>query len=101
MKCPSGIMSLYVNMICYLHTATIDSVPAMWREEVQAEVDRVNAENEAKINEKLSALEEAHEKLASEASEKDTEETEGEEETSETEETETTTVPSEEPSQNT
>lgn len=67
MKCPSGIMSLYVNMICYLHTATIDSVPAMWREEVQAEVDRVNTENEAKINEKLNALEEAHEKLASEA----------------------------------
>lgn len=101
MKCPSGIMSLYVNMICYLHTATIEAVPAMWREEVQAEVDRVNAENEAKINEKLNALEEAHEKLASEASDTDTEETEEKEETSETEETETTTVPSEESSQNT
>lgn len=82
MKCPSGIMSLYVNMICYLHTATIDSVPAMWREEVQAEVDRVNTENEAKINEKLNALEEAHEKLASEAN---LSESDDPEETSETE----------------
>lgn len=91
MKCPSGIMSLYVNMICYLHTATIDSVPAMWREEVQAEVDRINAENEAKLNEKLNALEEAHDKLASEAGDA------GDKETSETEESEE--IPATEPSQ--
>lgn len=91
MKCPSGIMSLYVNMICYLHTATIESVPVMWREEVQAEVNRINSENEAKLNEKLNALEEARDKLASEAEEK------GEDETSNSDETEE--VPVTEPSQ--
>ena len=44
MTCPSGIKSLYVNMIFYQHTATIQSVPAMWRDEIQAEIDALQQE---------------------------------------------------------
>lgn len=67
MTCPTSVKNLYVNMIYRLHSATIDSVPAIWRDEVQAEIDRVSAEEAAAMEEKLSKLEEAREKLADES----------------------------------
>lgn len=75
MTCPSGIKSLYVNMIFYQHTATIQSVPAMWRDEIQAEIDALEAAQNAAMQERLDALEEAHDKLEAEASNADKEET--------------------------
>lgn len=75
MTCPSGIKSLYVNMIFYQHTATIQSVPAMWRDEIQAEIDALEAAQNAAMQERLEALEEAHDKLEAEASNTDEEET--------------------------
>lgn len=76
MKCPSGIKSFYVNAIHYTKSMTITSVPAMWREEVQAEIDKIVAAEEAALQEKLDKLEEAHQKLEEEAKEKEeTEET--------------------------
>lgn len=75
MTCPSGIKSLYVNMIFYQHTATIQSVPAMWRDEIQAEIDALEAAQNAAMQERLEALEEAHDKLEAEASNADKEET--------------------------
>lgn len=75
MTCPSGIKSLYVNMIFYQHTATIQSVPAMWRDEIQAEIDALEAAQNAAMQERLEALEEAHDKLEAEASNSDKEET--------------------------
>lgn len=76
MKCPSGIKSFYVNAIHYTKSMTITSVPAMWRDEVQAEIDKIVAAEEAAMQEKLDKLEEAHQKLEEEAKEKEeTEET--------------------------
>lgn len=66
MTCPASVKNLYVNMIYHLHSATIESVPAIWRDEVQAEIDRVSAEEAAAMEEKLSKLEEAREKLEGE-----------------------------------
>lgn len=66
MTCPSGIKTLYINMIFYMHTATIDSVPAMWRDEIQAEIDSLNEAKEKAMNDQLAKLEEAHQKLQSE-----------------------------------
>lgn len=71
MKCPSGIKSFYVNAIHYTKSMTITSVPAMWREEVQAEIDKIVAAEEAALQEKLDKLEEAHRKLEEEAKEKE------------------------------
>lgn len=76
MNCPSGIKSLYVNMIFYQHTATIDSVPAMWREEVQAAIDALEEAKNNAMQERLDALEEAHDKLAAAAAAKNEEESE-------------------------
>ena len=76
MNCPSGIKSFYVNAIHYTKSMTITSVPAMWRDEVQAEIDKIVAAEEAALQEKLDKLEEAHQKLEEEAKEKEeTEET--------------------------
>lgn len=91
MNCPSGIKSFYVNAIHYTKSMTITSVPAMWREEVQAEIDKIIAAEEAALQEKLDKLEEAHQKLEEEA--KDKEESE-ETDTSSTEETPTQQHPS-------
>lgn len=71
MKCPSGIKSFYVNAIHYTKSMTIASVPAMWRDEVQAEIDKIVAAEEAALQEKLDKLEEAHQKLEEEAKEKE------------------------------
>lgn len=71
MKCPSGIKSFYVNAIHYTKSMTITSVPAMWREEVQAAIDEIVAAEEAALQEKLDKLEEAHQKLEEEAKEKE------------------------------
>lgn len=71
MNCPSGIKSFYVNAIHYTKSMTITSVPAMWREEVQAEIDKIVAAEEAALQEKLDKLEEAHQKLEEEAKEKE------------------------------
>lgn len=86
MNCPSGIKSFYVNAIHYSKSMTIASVPAMWRDEVQAAIDEIVAAEEAALQEKLDKLEEAHQKLEEEA--KDKEESE-ETDTSSTEETPT------------
>ena len=58
MTCPSGIKTLYVNMIFYQHTASIQSVPAMWRDEIQAEIDALEEAHNASMQERLDALEE-------------------------------------------
>ena len=63
----------------------------MWRDEVQAEIDKIVAAEEAALQEKLDKLEEAHQKLEEEA--KDKEESE-ETDTSSTEETPTQQQPS-------
>lgn len=86
MNCPSGIKSFYVNAIHYTKSMTIASVPAMWRDEVQAEIDKIVAAEKAALQEKLDKLEEAHQKLEEEA--KDKEESE-ETDISSTEETPT------------
>ena len=75
MNCPSGIKSFYVNAIHYSKSMTIASVPAMWRDEVQAAIDEIVAAEKAALQEKLDKLEEAHQKLEEEAKEK--EESEG------------------------
>lgn len=75
MTCPSGIKTLYVNMIFYQHTASIQSVPAMWRDEIQAEIDALKEAQNASMQERLDALEDAHNKLEAEASNKEEEET--------------------------
>ena len=75
MTCPSGIKTLYVNMIFYQHTASIQSVPAMWPDEIQAEIDALEEAQNAAIQERLDALEEAHNKLEAEASNEEEEET--------------------------
>lgn len=74
MTCPSGIKTLYVNMIFYQHTASIQSVPAMWRDEIQAEIDALEEAQNAAMKERLDALEEAHDKLEAEASNEEEEE---------------------------
>lgn len=95
MKCPSGIKSFYVNAIHYTKSMTITSVPAMWRDEVQAEIDKIVAAEEAALQEKLDKLEEAHQKLEEEAKEKEeTEETD----TPSAEETPTEETPVQQPS---
>lgn len=71
MNCPSGIKSFYVNAIHYTKSMTIASVPAMWREEVQAEIDKIVAAEEAALQEKLDKLEEAQKKLEEEAKDKE------------------------------
>lgn len=71
MNCPSGIKSFYVNAIHYTKSMTIASVPAMWRDEVQAEIDKIVAAEKAALQEKLDKLEEAHQKLEEEAKEKE------------------------------
>lgn len=86
MNCPSGIMNFYVNAIHYMKSMTIASVPAMWRDEVQAAIDEIVAAEKAALQEKLDKLEEAHQKLEEEA--KDKEESE-ETDTSSTEKTPT------------
>lgn len=86
MNCPSGIKSFYVNAIHYSKSMTIASVPAMWRDEVQAAIDEIVAAEKAALQEKLDKLEEAHQKLEEEA--KDKEESE-ETDTSSTEKTPT------------
>lgn len=91
MNCPSGIKNFYVNAIHYTKSMTIASVPAMWRDEVQAEIDKIVAAEKAALQEKLDKLEEAHQKLEEEA--KDKEESE-ESDTSSVEETPTQKQPS-------
>lgn len=92
MNCPSGIKTLYINSIYYLKTMTIEQVPAMWKPEIQSAIDELKAKDEKELQEKLAALEEAHQKLESEAK-NDPEE----EETAEDSEVPpTTTTPSEE-----
>lgn len=86
MNCPSGIKSFYVNAIHYTKSMTIASVPAMWRDEVQAEIDKIVAAEKAALQEKLDKLEEAHQKLEEEAKEKEDSE---ESDTSSSEETPT------------
>ena len=71
MNCPSGIKSFYVNAIHYTKSMTITSVPAMWRDEVQAAIDEIVAAEEAALQEKLDKLEEAQKKLEEEAKEKE------------------------------
>ena len=71
MNCPSGIKSFYVNAIHYTKSMTIASVPAMWREEVQAEIDKIVAAEKAALQEKLDKLEEAQKKLEEEAKDKE------------------------------
>ena len=58
MNCPSGIKSFYVNAIHYSKSMTIASVPAMWRDEVQAAIDEIVAAEKAALQEKLDKLEE-------------------------------------------
>lgn len=86
MNCPSGIKSFYVNAIHYSKSMTIASVPAMWRDEVQAAIDEIVAAEKAALQEKLDKLEEAHQKLEEEAKEKEESE---KTDTSSTEETPT------------
>ena len=71
MNCPTGIKSFYVNAIHYSKSMTIASVPAMWRDEVQAAIDEIVAAEKAALQEKLDKLEEAHQKLEEEAKEKE------------------------------
>lgn len=66
MNCPSGIKSFYVNAIHYTKSMTIASVPAMWRDEVQAAIDEIDAAEKAALQEKMDKLEEAHQKLEEE-----------------------------------
>ena len=95
MKCPSGIKSFYVNAIHYTKSMTIASVPAMWREEVQAEIDKIVAAEKAALQEKLDKLEEAQKKLEEEAKEKEESKEDSEEsDTSSSEETPTQQQPS-------
>lgn len=95
MKCPSGIKSFYVNAIHYTKSMTIASVPAMWRDEVQAEIDKIVAAEEAALQEKLDKLEEAQKKLEEEAKEKEESKEDSEEsDTSSSEETPTQQQPS-------
>lgn len=91
MNCPSGIKSFYVNAIHYSKSMTIAYVPAMWRDDVQAEIDKIVAAEEAALQEKLDKLEEAHQKLEEEAKEKEESE---KTDTSSTEETPTQQQPS-------
>lgn len=86
MNCPSGIKSFYVNTIHYSKSMTIASVPAMWRDEVQAAIDEIDAAEKAALQEKMDKLEEAHQKLEEEAKEKEESE---ETDTSSTEKTPT------------
>ncbi len=86
MNCPSGIKSFYVNAIHYSKSMTIASVPAMWRDEVQAAIDEIDAAEKAALQGKLDKLEKAHQKLEEEAKEKEESE---ETDTSSTEETPT------------
>lgn len=86
MNCPSGIKSFYVNAIHYTKSMTIASVPAMWRDEVQAAIDEIVAAEKAALQEKMDKLEEAHQKLEEEAKEKEESE---ETDTSSTEKTPT------------
>lgn len=90
MNCPSGIKSFYVNAIHYSKSMTIASVPAMWRDEVQAEIDKIVAAEKAALQEKLDKLEEAHQKLEEEAKEK--------EESEETDTSSTEKTPTQQPS---
>ena len=90
MNCPSGIKSFYVNAIHYSKSMTIASVPAMWRDEVQAAIDEIVAAEKAALQEKLDKLEEAHQKLEEEAKEK--------EETEETDTSSTEKTPTQQPS---
>ena len=85
MNCPSGIKSFYVNAIHYTKSMTIASVPAMWRDEVQAEIDKIVAAEEAALQEKLDKLEEAQKKLEEEAKDKEDKEDSEESDTSSTE----------------
>lgn len=95
MKCPSGIKSFYVNAIHYTKSMTITSVPAMWRDEVQTEIDKIVAAEEAALQEKLDKLEEAHQKLEEEAKDKeDSKEDSEESDISSAEETPTQQQPS-------
>ena len=95
MNCPSGIKSFYVNAIHYTKSMTIASVPAMWREEVQAEIDKIVAAEKAALQEKLDKLEEAQKKLEEEAKEKEESKEDSEEsDTSSSEETPTQQQPS-------
>ena len=71
MNCPSGIKSFYVNAIHYSKSMPIASVPAMWRDEVQAAIDEIDAAEKAALQEKMDKLEEAHQKLEEEAKEKE------------------------------
>ena len=91
MNCPSGIKSFYVNAIHYSKSMTIASVPAMWRDEVQAAIDEIDAAEKAALQEKMDKLEEAHQKLEEEAKEKEDSE---ESDTSSSEETPTQQQPS-------
>lgn len=90
MNCPSGIKSFYVNAIHYSKSMTIASVPAMWRDEVQAAIDEIAAAEKAALQEKLDKLEEAHQKLEEEAKEK--------EESEETDTSSTEKTPTQQPS---
>lgn len=90
MNCPSGIKSFYVNAIHYSKSMTIASVPAMWRDEVQAEINKIVAAEKAALQEKLDKLEEAHQKLEEEAKEK--------EESEETDTSSTEKTPTQQPS---
>lgn len=95
MNCPSGIKTLYINSIYYLKTMTIEQVPAMWKSEIQSAIDELKAKDEKELQEKLAALEEAHQKLESEAK-NDPEEEETTEDSEVPPTTTTTTSPSEE-----
>lgn len=90
MNCPSGIKNFYVNAIHYSKSMTIASVPAMWRDEVQAAIDEIVAAEKAALQEKLDKLEEAHQKLEEEAKEK--------EESEETDTSSTEKTPTQQPS---
>lgn len=90
MNCPSGIKSFYVNAIQYSKSMTIASVPAMWRDEVQAAIDEIDAAEKAALQEKMDKLEEAHQKLEEEAKEK--------EESEETDTSSTEKTPTQQPS---
>ena len=90
MNCPSGIKNFYVNAIHYSKSMTIASVPAMWRDEVQAAIDEIVASEKAALQEKLDKLEEAHQKLEEEAKEK--------EESEETDTSSTEKTPTQQPS---
>ena len=90
MNCPSGIKSFYVNAIHYSKSMTIASVPAMWRDEVQAAIDEIDTAEKAALQEKMDKLEEAHQKLEEEAKEK--------EESEETDTSSTEKTPTQQPS---